>query len=39
MLEVILKQFEEPDEVREMVKGKFERCVSLHFPGAEHYAK
>ena len=51
-IEVILKSFEAPDEVRVMEKGRFELpiphdswvvgdepYVSLHFLGAEKYAK
>jgi hypothetical protein len=55
MVDVILKRFEAPDEVRQMIKGRFqlvrpaephdswvvgdEPYVSLHFLGADHYAK
>jgi len=53
MIDVILKRFEAPDEVRQMVQGRFEIVpeshdswvigdepyVSLHFLGAEHYAR
>ncbi len=37
MLDVILKRFEQPDEVREMIKGT--TYVSLHFLGADSYAR
>jgi hypothetical protein len=49
--DVILKRFETPDEVRELIKGRFkivrlggltvgdEPYVFLHFLGAEHYAR
>jgi hypothetical protein len=45
-IDVILKRFETPDEVREFARGRFvswvvgdEPYVSLHFLGASHYAK
>lgn len=34
MLDVILRRFEEPDEVREFEKGRLEIVL-----GADHYAK
>lgn len=49
-MDTVLKRFEEPDEVREFEKGRFEIVhvgswvvcdapyVSLHFLGADHYA-
>lgn len=38
MMEVILKRFDDPDEITHFEKGKFE-TVSLHFLGAGEYAK
>ena len=41
-VDVILKRFESPDELREMEKGTFEivrSYVSLHFLGVQDYAK
>lgn len=37
-IDVILKRFESPDEVRTFRKGRLE-IVSLHFMGADQYAK
>lgn len=51
---LVLRRFEDPDEVRHMEKGRFEIVrlgeitigrvtyepdISLHFLGAEHYAR
>jgi hypothetical protein len=38
MIDVILKRFESPDEIRVFGKGRLE-YLSLHFLGADHYAK
>ena len=50
MIDVNLKRFESPDETRPMIKGRFAvpldswvvgaaPYVSLHFLGADHYAR
>ena len=39
MIDVILKRFETPDEVREMVKGRFLRAVTAYFSRADFRAR